>query len=254
MTTPEAVADRGDPKDDKDDKVSVSAYPGKSRSAIPEDWREALRPVLTDPRLRDLSQQLKRWEDAGKIIYPPMPDRFRALQMTPLGDVRVVILGQDPYHGPGQAHGLSFSVPPGVAQPPSLRNILQEMAADIGVAPSRHGCLESWALQGVLLLNTALTVEAGMAGSHSQLGWSLLTEAIIKTVNDRPGRVVFVLWGSHAQRYAPLLDPSRHLIVRSPHPSPLSAYRGFFGSKPFSKINRFLTESGDTPIDWQLPA
>ncbi|GAA0267062.1 uracil-DNA glycosylase [Alteraurantiacibacter aestuarii] len=222
---------------------------------IPDSWRDALGPVLATPAARQLGGWLRAQEDAGKAIYPPRGMRLRALELTPLDTVKVVILGQDPYHGPGQAHGLSFSVPPGVRQPPSLMNMLKELHSDCGIERPDHGNLESWASQGVLLLNNALTVEAGQAGSHQQRGWEEITDAAIAAVAARPQPSVFILWGSHAQKKAQRIDALKnghHLVISSPHPSPLSAHRGFFGSRPFSQANRFLEENGRGAIDWSL--
>ena len=195
---------------------------------------------------------------AGKRIFPRGGEWFRALDLTPLDQVRVVILGQDPYHGPGQAHGLCFSVRPDVRIPPSLVNIYKELHADLGIAPARHGFLEHWAKQGVLLLNSVLTVEQGKAAAHQGRGWERFTDAVIRTVNERPESVVFMLWGSYAQKKAAFVDSidrgGRHLVIKSAHPSPLSAHNGFFGSRPFSKANAFLKSRGEKPIDWALPA
>ncbi|KHL24927.1 uracil-DNA glycosylase [Croceibacterium mercuriale] len=221
---------------------------------IPDDWRVALAPALADPRLHDLDRWLQAEEAGGKAVYPPRGSRLRALALTPLADVRVVILGQDPYHGPGQAHGLAFSVPEGVRLPPSLRNIYRELAEDCPVAPRTSGDLESWARQGVLLLNTTLTVEAAQAGSHAGRGWELLTDAIVRAVAQGAGPTVFILWGNHAQgkvaRIAELGTGTHHLLITSAHPSPLSARRGFFGSRPFSRANTFLAEHGRGTIAW----
>ena len=224
-------------------------------SPLPASWRVALDPVLATPRMRALGGFLSGEEAAGKTIYPPRGSRLAALERTPLDAVRVVILGQDPYHGPGQAHGLAFSVPEGVAIPPSLRNIYKELESDLGIAPAAHGNLSHWAEQGVLLLNTVLTVEAGKAGSHQQRGWEEFTDAAVAAVAAREVPSVFVLWGSHAQkkaaRVAGLGPDSPHLVLRSVHPSPLSAYAGFFGSKPFSQANAFLEANGRGAIDWR---
>lgn len=225
-------------------------------TAIPASWRPALEPVLATPPLRALGGWLQAEEAAGKTIYPPRGTRLAALELTPLEAVRVVILGQDPYHGPGQAHGLAFSVLPGVRVPPSLVNIYKELHSDLGLAPARHGYLEGWARQGVLLLNNALTVEAGAAGSHQNRGWEALTDAAIAAVAARADPCVFLLWGSHAQKKAarvPGLNEGRHLVLRAPHPSPLSAHAGFFGSRPFSQANAFLDRHGRGTIDWRLP-
>jgi uracil-DNA glycosylase len=221
--------------------------------AIPESWRGALDPVLAGPAARRLGGIIKAEEEAGKQIYPPRGQRLAALELTPLDQVRVVILGQDPYHGPGQAHGLAFSVPEGVRIPPSLANIYKELQADLGVEPPRHGNLGGWARQGVLLLNNALTVESGQAGSHQGLGWEEVTDAAVAAVAARAAPSVFVLWGSHAQGKAeriPGLKDGRHMVIASPHPSPLSAHRGFFGSRPFSRANRFLESHGRGMIAW----
>jgi len=221
---------------------------------IPESWRMALEPALATPQARQLGGWLRAEEAAGKRIYPPRGCRLRALALTPLDTVKVVILGQDPYHGPGQAHGLCFSVPDGVAPPPSLANIYRELSDDCGTAPPRNGNLERWARQGVLLLNNTLTVEDGRAGSHAGKGWDAITDACVAAVVQRGGPCVFILWGSHAQgkaaRIPALGRGSEHLVIRSPHPSPLSAHRGFFGSRPFSRTNAFLIGKRLDPIDW----
>ena len=223
---------------------------------LPESWRDVLEPVLATPEARKLGGFLRAEEAAGKAIYPPQGSRLRALELTPLDAVKVVILGQDPYHGPGQAMGLSFSVPGGVKHPPSLRNIFKELADDCGIAPPTSGDLTTWAERGVLLLNNSLTVEAGQAGSHAGRGWDAITDACVAAVAARAEPAVFILWGSHAQakasRIAELNAPTRHCVIRSPHPSPLSAHRGFFGSKPFSRANAFLEEAGHEPVDWRL--
>ena len=222
--------------------------------SVPESWRPALEPVLATPESRRLGGWLRREEEGGKTIYPPRGQRLRALELTPLDQVKVVILGQDPYHGPGQAHGLCFSVPDGVRVPPSLVNIYKELRADLGVEVPPHGNLERWARQGVLLLNNSLTVEAGRAGSHAGRGWEAITDAAVVAVAARAEPSVFILWGNHARNKAsrvPELGPgSRHLVLTSPHPSPLSAHSGFFGSKPFSKANAFLEAQGRGAIAW----
>ena len=222
--------------------------------AVPASWRAALMPVLQSPESRKLGGWLMREEANGKAVYPPRGQRLRALELTPLDQVKVVILGQDPYHGPGQAHGLCFSVPEGVQVPPSLVNIYKELESDLGVSRRASGNLEHWAQQGVLLLNTSLTVEAGKAGSHAGKGWDAITDAAVAAVAARAEPSVFILWGNHARTKAqrvPELGPgTRHLVLTSPHPSPLSAHAGFFGSKPFSQANAFLEAQGRGAVDW----
>jgi len=223
--------------------------------SIPESWREALEPALASRESRKLGGFLKAEEAAGKRIYPPRGQRLRALELTPLDEVRVVILGQDPYHGPGQAHGLCFSVPHGVKVPPSLVNVYKEIASDLGIPPANHGNLEHWARQGVLLLNNSLTVEEGRAGSHQKLGWEAITDAAVAAVAARKEPVVFMLWGSHARNKAarvPGLMNGRHLVLTAPHPSPLSAHSGFLGCRHFSKANEFLQAKGRGAIDWRV--
>lgn len=223
--------------------------------AIPQSWRSAFEPALNEACARRLGGWLCAEEAAGRTVYPPRGARLRALELTPLDAVKVVILGQDPYHGPGQAMGLCFSVPEGVRPPPSLANIYKELASDCGIARPAHGDLSGWARQGVLLLNTCLTVERGKAGSHAGQGWEAITDACVAAVAAREDPAVFILWGSHAQAKAariPALTDGRHCLIRSPHPSPLSAHRGFFGSRPFSRANAFLEAHGRAPIDWQL--
>jgi uracil-DNA glycosylase len=217
-------------------------------------WQAALAPEFSQPYWQALVAFLaQEQEAAGKVILPPETMRFNALQATALDKVKVVILGQDPYPTPGHAHGLSFSVLAGVKPlPRSLKNIYKELLADVGVDNSHTGCLQAWADQGVLLLNTVLSVEAGNAGSHQKKGWERFTDAIIMAVNQQVNPVVFVLWGGHAQKKTGLIDASRHLVLTSAHPSPLSARHGFFGSKPFSRINAFLDEKGRGVCDWQL--
>ncbi|MGN3974513.1 uracil-DNA glycosylase [Tsuneonella sp. SYSU-LHT278] len=224
--------------------------------AIPESWRPALEGVLAGSEARRLGGWLRAQEEAGKAIYPPRGSRLRAFALTPLDATRVVILGQDPYHGPGQAMGLSFSVPRGERPPPSLANIYKELESDLGIARPDHGDLTKWAAQGVLLLNSCLTVEAGNAGSHAGRGWEAVTDAAVAAVAARDEPTVFLLWGSHAQAKAARIDSlregGRHLVIRSPHPSPLSAHRGFFGSRPFSRANAFLRSHGRGEVDWSL--
>ncbi|MGI9598166.1 MAG: uracil-DNA glycosylase [Acidimicrobiales bacterium] len=217
------------------------------------DWNPILRSEFAKPYWSEL-QQFVHAERSGHQVFPPHDEVFAALHMTPFESVKVLILGQDPYHGPGQAHGLCFSVRPGVPPPPSLVNIFTEMETDIGVPRPDHGHLNHWAEQGVLLLNTTLTVQARKAGSHQKKGWETFTDEVIRAVSSKEETVVFVLWGAAAGRKKDLIDLSRHRIVSAPHPSPLSAHRGFFGSRPFSQINQILEESGRGPIDWALPA
>lgn len=223
------------------------------RIKLEESWKSALREEFDKPYMRELGEFLRREKAAGKVIYPPGPLIFNALNSTPLDQVKVVIIGQDPYHGPGQAHGLCFSVQPGVPTPPSLQNIYKELQRDLNVPIPSHGYLQHWAEQGVLLLNTSLTVEQARAGSHAQAGWQQFTDRVIEVVNERCDGVVFLLWGSHAQSKQKLIDPRKHLILKSAHPSPLSAYRGFLGNGHFSRTNKFLEQNGKTPIDWALP-
>ncbi len=217
-----------------------------------ESWKAPLQAEFDAPYMAGLKEFLVAERDKGKRIFPKGSEWFHALDVTPLEQVRVVILGQDPYHGEGQAHGLCFSVKPGVRPPPSLINIYKEMKSDLGLEPPPHGNLETWAKQGVLLLNAVLTVEAGLAASHQGKGWERFTDAVIRLVNDQPRPVVFILWGSYAQRKAAFVDRQRHLVLASAHPSPLSAHNGFFGSRPFSKANEFLVAHGQEPIDWKL--
>jgi uracil-DNA glycosylase len=223
-----------------------------------ESWLAPLGAEFEQPYMRALKDFLLAEKAAGKRIFPKGGEWFRALDLTPLGKVRIVILGQDPYHGPGQAHGLCFSVRPGTAVPPSLVNIYKEMASDLGLPPARHGFLEHWAKQGVLLLNAVLTVRMGQAASHRERGWERFTDAAIAAVARQPDPVVFMLWGSYAQKKAALVasidTEGRHLVLKAPHPSPLSAHSGYFGCRHFSKANAFLESKGLAPIDWALPA
>ncbi|MBA4760377.1 uracil-DNA glycosylase [Sphingomonas sp.] len=216
-------------------------------------WLAPLQREFDSPYMADLRAFLMAEKAAGKRIFPKGADWFRALDLTPPESVRVVILGQDPYHGEGQAHGLCFSVQPGVKVPPSLVNIYKELKSDLGIDPPKHGFLEHWAQQGVLLLNNCLTVEMGLAASHKGRGWERFTDAVVAQVNALPDPVVFMLWGSHAQKKAASVA-SRHLVLKSVHPSPLSAHGGFFGSRPFSQANAFLRSHGRGEIDWALPA
>lgn len=231
-----------------------------AHETIPESWRAALDPVLAAPETRKLGGWLTAEEAAGKVVYPPRGTRLAALALTPLDQVRCVILGQDPYHGPGQAHGLAFSVQAGVRPPPSLVNIYKELEADLGLPRAATGDLSAWAKQGVLLLNNTLTVEAGLAGSHAGRGWDAVTDAAVAAVAERAEPTVFILWGSHARKKAsrvPALaralgGSGHHLVLTSAHPSPLSAHNGFFGSRPFSQTNAFLESAGRGTIDWRI--
>ncbi|MCG6120950.1 MAG: uracil-DNA glycosylase [Blastomonas sp.] len=235
----------------------TSVRPDQPNVQLDPAWREALASEFAAPYMADLKAFLLERKAAGARIFPPGSQWFRALDLTPPDRVRVVILGQDPYHGPGQAHGLCFSVQPGVRPPPSLINIYKELERDLGVMPRAHGFLEGWACQGVLLLNAVLTVEMAEAGSHQGRGWERFTDAVIARVNALDHPVVFMLWGSHAQKKAANVDSiergGRHLVLKAPHPSPLSAHRGFLGCGHFSKANAFLEEHGLEPVAWQLP-
>lgn len=216
------------------------------------EWKGALKRVFALPYMAELKDFLRKEAAQGKIIFPKGADIFNALNITPLSQVKVVILGQDPYHGPGQAHGLSFSVREGVKPPPSLQNIYKEMHEDLGLPIPKTGDLTPWAKQGVLLLNAVLTVESGKAASHRKRGWENFTDEIIKTLSEREAPVVFILWGAFAQSKIPMIRVPPHAIIKSVHPSPLSAYNGFFGSKPFSQANKLLRSWGKKEIDWKL--
>jgi uracil-DNA glycosylase len=218
-----------------------------------ESWKAPLLPEFQSDYMAQLRAFLLAERAAGKHIFPKGSEWFRALELTPLDTVRVVILGQDPYHGPGQAHGLCFSVKPGVPPPPSLVNIYKELHSDLGMPRPRHGFLEHWAQQGVLLLNSVLTVEMAKAASHQGKGWERFTDAVIRLVNAKAEPVVFLLWGAYAQKKAAFVDASKHLVLKAAHPSPLSAHNGFLGCKHFSQCNAFLQERGLPPIDWELP-
>lgn len=216
-------------------------------------WKERIGEYLARPDMRALSDFLRSEKQAGKVIYPPGPEIFAAFDHTPFDAVRVVILGQDPYHGPNQAHGLCFSVRPGVATPPSLQNIFKEIHRDLAFRAPDHGCLTPWADRGVLLLNATLTVQQGMAGAHQGKGWEGFTDAAIDALNREREGLVFMLWGSYAQKKGQLIDGRRHCVLRSVHPSPLSAHRGFIGCGHFSAANQYLESRGEPPIDWSLP-
>lgn len=229
--------------------------PALERVKLEPEWKKALAGEFEASYMVQLRAFLEQEKKAGKIIYPPGPEIFNALNTTPLSKVKAVILGQDPYHGPGQAHGLCFSVRRGVPPPPSLQNIFRELHADLGIRTPRHGELTHWAEQGVLLLNSVLTVEAGKPGSHQNCGWETFTDAVIKVLNEEREHLVFLLWGSYAQRKGRIIDTHRHLVLKASHPSPLSANRGgWFGNHHFSKTNRYLESHGKHPVDWELPA
>ncbi len=220
--------------------------------AAKTDWNPVLRAEFDKPYWRQL-QEFVHTERSRNTVYPAHDEVFAALHLTPYESVKVMILGQDPYHGPGQAHGLCFSVRPGVTVPPSLENIQTELHKDLGVPVPSHGSLEHWARQGVLLLNATLTVRARRAGSHQRRGWETFTDEVIRAVSAKPETVVFILWGSYARRKKALIDTGRHAIIESAHPSPLSAPRGFFGSRPFSRANQALAAAGRDPVDWAIP-
>lgn len=219
---------------------------------ITNDWADALKPEYKKPYYKDLYAKVNEEYGSGRTIYPPADDIFNAFHLTPLSDVKCVIIGQDPYHGPGQAHGLCFSVRPEVDIPPSLVNIYKELQDDLGCYIPNNGYLVKWAKQGVLLLNSVLTVRAHQAFSHQGIGWEQFTDAVINILNEQDRPIVFLLWGRPAQQKAARLNNPNHLILKAPHPSPLSAYRGFFGCKHFSMANEFLKEHGVEPIDWQI--
>ncbi len=223
------------------------------RIKLEASWKARVGGEFEQPSMQALAEFLRAEKRAGKVIYPPGSRIFAALDATPFEAVKVVILGQDPYHGPNQAHGLCFSVLPGVPVPPSLENIFKEIARDLGIARPDHGCLLPWARQGVLLLNSVLTVERGLAGSHQGKGWEGFTDACIDALNREREGLVFLLWGSYAQAKGKLIDMRRHRVLKAPHPSPLSAHRGFIGCGHFSRTNDYLRERGLAPIDWRLP-
>lgn len=218
---------------------------------IESGWKKALQNEFEQPYFAQISAYLHQQIKEGKTIYPPAKLIFNAFEYTPFSKLKVVLLGQDPYHQPGQAHGLSFSVPVGVSQPPSLRTVFTELQNDLGIAPPTHGCLEGWARQGVLLLNAALTVEAGKPASHSRIGWMEFTDAVIKTVSDQKDHIVFLLWGNFARSKRNLIDTTRHCVLEAAHPSPL-ARGAFYGSRHFSATNSYLIQNGIEPINWQL--
>ena len=223
------------------------------RVRLAPSWKARVGDYLQRPEMMELAAFLRAEKARGRTLYPPGPAIFAALDATPFDEVKVVVLGQDPYHGAGQAHGLSFSVPPGVPPPPSLQNIFKEIQRDLGIAPPDHGCLLPWARQGVLLLNAVLTVEDGRAGAHQGRGWEGFTDAVVEALDREREGLVFMLWGAYAQAKGRLLDTRRHCVLRAPHPSPLSAHRGFIGCGHFGKANRWLQGAGRAPIDWSLP-
>lgn len=216
------------------------------------DWKTVLGKEKQQPYFRQIIDRVNHEISSGKIIYPTNENIFNALKLTPFDQVKVIIIGQDPYHGPDQAHGLCFSVQHGIQPPPSLQNIFKEIHNDLGLPIPKHGNLEKWAKQGVLLLNTTLTVEAHKPQSHANFGWDKFTNRIIELLNEKKSGLVFILWGSSAQKKSELIDPTKHCILKAAHPSPLSAHRGFFGCKHFSKVNEYLKKQGNTPIDWSL--
>jgi uracil-DNA glycosylase len=232
---------------------TAQAHIELSASQLPKDWQKLLKAEFDQPYMQALQAFLTAEQTLGKTIYPPADQIFTAFDLTPLSKVKVVILGQDPYHGPDQAHGLSFSVPSHIAKlPPSLKNIYKELNADLGISIATTGDLTHWAEQGILLLNAMLTVEKKNAGSHQKQGWECFTDRVIQLLSDHSEGIVFVLWGAYAQKKASLIDESKHLVLKGIHPSPLSAHRGFFGSKPFSLINQYLSSNNKAEIDWAL--
>jgi uracil-DNA glycosylase len=233
--------------------VTVVDESALSRVKLEASWKQALADVLTSEKMKQLRQFLSGQKQSNSVVYPPNALIFNALDSTPLEAVKVVIIGQDPYHGANQANGLSFSVQRGIALPPSLRNIYQELFTDLGITPAKHGDLSSWAEQGVLMLNSVLTVSAGVPASHQNQGWEYFTDKVIDVINQASEHTVFILWGAYAQRKGQRIDSERHLVLKAAHPSPLAANRGgFFGCKVFSKTNQYLIEHGKSPIEWQL--
>ena len=233
--------------------MSGAAAAEADRVRLHPSWKTRLATQFASPQMAALGAFLRAEKAAGRTVYPPGPLMFAALDHTPFEAVKVVILGQDPYHGPGQAHGLCFSVRPAVDVPPSLQNIYKELARDVGFVPPGHGCLLPWARRGVLLLNSVLTVEAGKPGSHQGKGWEGFTDHVVDVLNREREGLVFLLWGSYAQAKGKVIDPQRHRVLKAPHPSPLSAHRGFLGCGHFSAANQYLARTGQAPIDWRLP-
>ncbi|MBX2859218.1 MAG: uracil-DNA glycosylase [Cellvibrionaceae bacterium] len=236
-----------------DRKLEVTEHSQDKPADLHSSWLTHLASEFHKPYMRQLKQFLQQEKQRGRVIFPRGRLIFNALNSTAFDDVKVVILGQDPYHGPGQAHGLSFSVLPGVRFPPSLQNIFKEITRDLGHPPPAHGCLQSWAEQGVLLLNATLTVEQGNAGSHQGKGWEVFTDAVVNALNAQREGLVFLLWGSYAQKKGRFIDSARHLVLKSPHPSPLSAHRGFIGNGHFSSANAYLRQRSVAEINWQVP-
>lgn len=232
--------------------MQISTEPQSDSIKLEPSWKSALFEEFGKPYMKQLRDFLNQEIKKKKVIYPKGNEYFAALNTTPLDQVKVVILGQDPYHGPGQAHGLCFSVRPGVPHPPSLRNIFKELKSEMAIEPPKHGSLMSWAKQGVLLLNSVLTVEDGMPASHKNRGWEVFTDKVISVLNEQERPLVFILWGAYAQAKGQIIDRKKHFVIESVHPSPLSASRGFLGSKPFSKTNQFLISKNIKPIQWEI--
>jgi uracil-DNA glycosylase len=226
---------------------------GEPSVQLEESWKQQLDAEFSKDYMKSLRQFLRQEYSQGKVIYPQKSEYFAAFAKTPFDQVKVVILGQDPYHGPGQAHGLCFSVRPGIKPPPSLQNIYKELQTDLNIPRPNHGFLQAWAEQGVLLINSVMTVEQGQAASHRNRGWESFTDRVIEVLNAREKPLVFILWGSYAQKKGAIVDRNRHCVLAGPHPSPLSAHRGFFGCRHFSRANEFLIQNQQAPIDWELP-
>jgi uracil-DNA glycosylase len=232
--------------------MDVQTIRGEDKIKLEPSWKKVLKDEFSKPYMDSLREFLASELTDGKIIYPKPSEYFASFHWTPLKKVKVVILGQDPYHGPGQAHGLCFSVKPGVAKPPSLVNIFKEIESDLKIKPPSHGCLVDWAQEGVLLLNSVLTVEQNKAASHRGKGWEIFTDRVVDILNQQEGPIVFMLWGSYAQAKGQFIDRKKHLVLETVHPSPLSAYRGFLGCRHFSKANKYLISKGIAPIDWEI--
>ncbi len=226
---------------------------GQVQIQLDGSWKQHLLTEFSEPYMKSLRAFLLQQKKLGKVIYPQGAEYFQAFNLTPFEQVKVVILGQDPYHGPNQAHGLCFSVRKGVAFPPSLRNIFKEIQQDLGLPVPAHGCLTAWADQGVLLLNSVLTVEQAKAAAHQGKGWERFTDAVIRELNEKREGIVFMLWGSYAQKKGQIIDRKKHCVLQAPHPSPLSAHRGFLGCRHFSQANNYILSRGQTPIDWAIP-